>query len=119
MSTPSRSFRPLALVLLLCALAAPAVSADPDADHSCCAGMDEPCAAEEAPCTALSATPCCCAAPVAAWPTAQQRESGQQAVAQAPNAALDTPAGASIGTAPAPEPLVRASLVRRSAVLRL
>jgi hypothetical protein len=120
MSTPSRGVRPLALVLLLCALAAPAVSADPDADHPCCAGMSEPCAAEEAPCAALSATPCCsAAAPVTAWPTAQQRESGQQAAAQALGDASVVSAPASSCTTSAAEPSARTSLVRRSVVLRL
>jgi len=117
MSAPKRSFRFLALVLMLCALAAPAAGAGLAAD-SCCAGMSEPCAAEDAPCTSLSATPCCSAAPVTAWPTAQQREGGQQpapALCAAPVAA----APASICKTPAPDSPARASLVRRSVVLRL
>ncbi len=118
MSAPNRRFRCLALVLLLSALAAPAAGAGSDADP-CCAGMSEPCAAEEAPCASLSATPCCHAAPVTAWPTAQQRESGQQTPAQAVGTALVAPARASICATPAPDPPERASLIRRSVVLRL
>jgi len=117
MTAPKRSFRFLALVLTLCALAAPAAGAGPGAD-SCCAGMSEPCAAEDAPCTSLSATPCCSAAPVTAWPTAQQREGGQQTPAPALGAA-PIAATASICSTPAPVSPARASLVRRSVVLRL
>jgi hypothetical protein len=118
MSVPNRRFRCLALVLLLCALAAPTAGVGSDADP-CCVGMSEPCAPEQATCAALSATPCCSAAPVTAWPTAQQRESGQQPPAQALGAALVAVALGSIDTTPAPAPSVRASLVRRSVVLRL
>jgi len=118
MSAPKRSLRFLALALMLCALAAPAAGAGTGAD-SCCAGMNEPCAAEDAPCTSLSATPCCSAAPVTAWPTAQQRENGKPTPAQAAARAALLEIPATSCAEPDPEPEGPASLVRRSVVLRL
>ena len=120
MSAASRRFRCLALLLLVCALAAPAAGTSASAGaHACCAGMSEPCPADEAPCTSLAATPCCAAAPVAAWPAAQQRESGKTTPAQAlaPIPSIELPGASCAQTAPQPE--APTSLVRRSVVLRL
>ena len=114
---PNRRTRRLVLLLLLAALSAPIAGMASRGDP-CCAGMQSPCAPDPAPCASLAAAPCCDAAPAAAWPTAQQRETGQQAQAQQARAILVAPALPTLRGEAARDPLAPASAQRLSVVLR-
>jgi hypothetical protein len=65
----TRRMRLLAPLFLLAVLCAP-LAGSASAGQPCCVGMKAPCAADSAPCDSLAVSPCCHAAPAAAWPGA-------------------------------------------------
>lgn len=113
---PNRRSRRLVLLLLLAALSAP-IAGTASSGDPCCAGMHSPCAAEAAPCTSFAAAPCCDASGDA-WPTAPQREAGQQVQVHQARAILLAPAPTTLQGDAARDSLAPSAAQRLSVVLR-